>query len=387
MVPAAACQVCETECLELLSDYEAIPRVTSDCKPWPAGGKMAVCTGCGAVQKIPDAKWFEEIGRIYGGYEIYDLSAGAEQVIFNAAGESRPRSALLVDFVRNNVAIAPQGRLLDIGCGNGAALANFSKALPGWQLFGSELSETALPFLKTMPNFVRLYVREPRAIEGKFDLISMIHSLEHMPYPAKTIAEARHLLTDAGVLFVEIPDVETTPFDLIVADHLGHFSRATLRYLFERNGFSVEVVRNDLLPKENTLLARRGTVTAKAPDPAAGAQLAKRNVAWLKAVIDKAHTCAKTSPKFGIFGTSISGTWLYGALSDKISFFVDEDVTRIGQEFVGRPIVAPAGIPAGATVFVPLIPTVAEKVIGRLARSKVDFVAPPAFGTLPQPVN
>lgn len=375
------CQICEADRLEILHEYASIPRVTSDCKPWPAGGKMAVCHGCGAIQKIPDAEWYDDIHRIYGSYQIYDLSAGAEQLIFNSAGEAAPRSRLLVEFIRSNVSLAPKGKLIDLGCGNGAALESFSKALPGWQLYGSELSEAAIPFLDSLPNFVRLFTQEPRDIEGTYDLVSMIHSLEHMPHPGKTLADTLRLLTDDGVFFVEIPDVEASPFDLVVADHLGHFSRATLRYLFERNGFSVQVVRNDLLPKENTLLARRGRVEPKLPDPAEGIVLAKRNLAWLQMVIDRARQAASRSVQFGIFGTSVSGTWLFGALRDEISFFVDEDNTRIGQKLEGRPIISPSEVPKGADVFVPLIPSVAEKVLARLAPQGIRFIVPPIFSS------
>jgi SAM-dependent methyltransferase len=340
---------------------------------------MSVCHSCGAVQKIPDAEWLDDINRIYGGYQIYDLSAGAEQVIFNAAGQATPRSRLLVEFIRSNVPLALKGKLIDLGCGNGAALESFSKALPGWELYGSELSEVALPFLKSLPNFVRLFTAEPRDIEGVYDFVSMIHSLEHMPYPGNTLAEALRLLSHDGVFFAEVPDVETSPFDLIVADHLGHFSRATLRYLFERNGFAVQTVRNDLLPKENTLLARRGRVKPELPDSAQGIFLARRNVAWLRMVIDRARHAASSSTQFGVFGTSISGTWLFGALRDEISFFVDEDETRIGQKLEGRPIISPSEVPRGADVFVPLIPSVAEKVSARLSQHGIRLVAPPTF--------
>jgi SAM-dependent methyltransferase len=340
---------------------------------------MSVCHGCGAIQKIPDAEWFDDINRIYRGYEIYSLSAGAEQVIFEPSGEAAPRSSRLVDFVCNHAPLPSRGRLIDIGCGNGAALKRFSEVLPNWKLYGSELSAAALPFLESLPNFVQLFTVEPREIEGSYDLVTMIHSLEHMPHPGQTLVEASRLLSDTGILFVEIPDVETSPFDLIVADHLAHFSRATLRFLCELKGFSVQALRNDLLPKENTLLAMRGRVEVQRPDAGVGITIAKRNVAWLKAVIEAARGVASRSPQFGIFGTSISGTWLFGALRDRVAFFVDEDESRIGQHFEGRPIVSPANVPNGAHVFVPLIPAVAERVIARLTPFGIRLTAPPSF--------
>jgi SAM-dependent methyltransferase len=378
-VPEFRCQICDADRLEVLDEYAALPRVTSDCKPWPAGGKMSVCHGCGAIQKIPDAAWFSEIHQIYEGYQIYDLSNGAEQVIFDGAGDATPRSNLLVEFIQANAALPSKGRLIDLGCGNGAALETFSKALPDWELYGSELSETALPFLRSLSNFVRLFTAEPRDIEGVYDFVSMIHSLEHMPYPGRTLTDVLRLLSENGSIFIEIPDVETSPFDLIVADHLGHFSPSTLRYVVERHGYSVQLVRNDLLPKENTLLAKRGTVAAIRPDPTKGVRLVERNVMWLNAVLDAARKVAERSSQLGIFGTSISGTWLFSALKEYVTFFVDEDKTRIGHALEGRPIVAPANVPKGADVLVPLIPVVAEKVIHRLAPLGMGLIAPPAF--------
>lgn len=373
------CQVCSADSLEAVESYTSLPRVTSDCKSWPAGGKLTVCHTCGACQKIPDAAWFDDIERIYGAYQIYQLSEGSEQIIFSADGKAAPRSRLLADFVRQTVKLPTKGKLIDIGCGNGGALRTFSQTLPEWQLYGTELTDASLEDLKQLPNFVRLFTGRQPEIKERFELVTMIHSLEHMPAPAKTLSEAADLLDDGGKLFVEIPDVETSPFDLIVADHLVHFSRATLRLLTERAGFSVQVLRNDMLPKENTLIAVPGSVTPTKSDAAAGIALIKRNVGWLSALVDLATKTAMSAKSFGLFGTSISGTWLDGVLREKIAFFVDEDESRIGKTIGGRPIVSPKDTPKDATVFVPLIPSVAKKVIERLSCWRVRFVAPPAL--------
>lgn len=378
---AFLCQVCSADRLELIDSYARIPRVTSDCKPWPAGGKMAVCGDCGAVQKLPDAVWLDEIGRIYRDYQIYDLSNGAEQVIFNSAGSAAPRSRTLVDFLLRAILPPPTGKLIDIGCGNGAALGTFSSAptLSRWSLYGSELSASALPALKALSNFVELFTGDLEDIKERFDIVTMIHSLEHMPMPARSLEQALGLLAAGGTLFVEVPDAETSPFDLIVADHLMHFSRATLHYLAGRVGCSARILRNDVLPKEITFVAQPGTPSSQKPDAAQGADIARATVNWLQRVINAADDAAARGGPFGIFGTSISAMWLYGARQGQVAFFVDEDRTRIGRNIDGRPIVAPADIPAGATVFVPLVPAVAERVIARLSPLKAQFVAPPAL--------
>lgn len=375
-----ACQVCGSRGLERQSAFTALPRVTSDCKPWPAGGSLAVCSDCGAIQKIPDAQWQNEIRRIYGAYEIYHLSDGAEQVIFaTASGEASPRSHVLVDFVAKTIALPPQGKLIDIGCGNGAALAGFSKILPQWELYGNELSDRVRPALEKIPNFVALYtVDDVKAIPGRYDLVSMIHSLEHMPAPLSTVTAATRLLEDRGSVFIEVPDIETSPFDLVVADHLSHFSLDTLRYLASRAGLTAATATTSVLGKEITFIGRSGQTPLPRPAAAAGFRTARATVTWLQSVIDRARALSKEGP-FGIFGTSISGMWLYGALGGRIDFFVDEDKSRIGRDYEGKPIMAPRDAPAGSTVYVPLTPAVSTKVVARLAGHGARFVPPPEW--------
>ena len=380
MTAGSACLVCEAESLNAVSGYSDLPRVTSDCKPYPSGGVLHACSVCGAIQKIPDARWLDEIREIYAAYEIYGLSDGAEQVIFTGEGPT-PRSQRLTEFLKSQISLPAAGRLLDVGCGNGAALKRFSELLPGWQLNGSELSDAALPYLRALPNFKRLYTGEISKVDGPFELISMIHSLEHMLSPARTVADAVGLLKSDGALLIEVPDAETSPFDLLVADHLTHFSRATLGYLAARAGLHCLTLAS-VLPKEITLIGRRGTADPRLPDAQSGLRIAKATVQWLGELLRLAQELSQAGP-FGIFGTSISGMWLYGALKERVAFFIDEDASRVGRKYEGRPILSPAEVPPSSTVIVPLAPSIAQRVAERQSRWPARFVpAPPLAGVM-----
>lgn len=381
-----SCAVCRTAGrLRPLPAFAALPRVTSDCKPWPAGGELTVCTACGTVQKPPTDRWLEEIGRIYGDYEIYHLSQGAEQVIFAADGSAAPRSRTLAAHIVNRRRLPETGRLLDIGCGNGGALISFAAALPGWRLNGHELSDRSLSRLQTIPGFEALHNGEVRDIPGGFDLISAIHSLEHMPDPGKALADACRRLNDDGTLFLQVPDVENSPFDLLVADHRTHFTRAALERLTASVGLTTLEMTNQVLPKEITFIGRFDGEKASEgrerpdPDPTEGVRVAEIALSWLEATMAAARTTARDAAVFSVFGSSVSGIWLYGALADRIAFFVDEDPTRIGRTFDGKPILAPDQVPAEATVFIPLIAPTAARVAERLADKPGRYVRPPAM--------
>jgi SAM-dependent methyltransferase len=372
------CAICGADALEAIEGFAELPRVTSDCKPWPAGGSMNCCSDCGAIQKQADAKWFGEIEQIYRDYQIYELSGGSEQVIFSEAGVAAPRSKGLVDFIAANAGADRAGKLIDIGCGNGSQLKRLSAVMPRWRLYGSELSDSVRASLQTIPNFVELYTGPTREIAERFDVVTMFHALEHMPDPLAALRDVAGLLNQGGRLFVEIPNAAISPFDLLVADHLLHFSPAHVGYLASRAGLSVSILRDDLVPKEITLLAEPGGEPQAPPEPAATMEIVRSNVAWLSSMLTEARKTTESSGTFGVFGTAISGMWLYGALRGKVSFFVDEDMSRVGNCFEGIPILSPAQAPAGSTVFVPLLPEVARRVVGRHAGSGATYLEPPS---------
>jgi SAM-dependent methyltransferase len=371
------CAICGADALETVEGFAALPRVTSDCKPWPAGGAMCCCAVCGAIQKLPDDKWFGEIEQIYRDYQIYELSGGSEQVVFSEAGVAAPRSQPLVDFIAASAGADRGGKLIDIGCGNGSQLKRMSGVMPSWRLYGSELSDSASLNLRNVANFVELYTQPINKIAERFDAVTMFHALEHMPDPLAALRDVAGLLNNGGQLFVEVPNAAISPFDLLVADHLLHFSPAHLGYLASRAGLSISVLRDDLVPKEITLLANPGMEVRPRPELAAIRAIVTSNIAWLAAMLAEASEVAGRAGSFGLFGTAIAGMWLYGALRGKVSFFVDEDASRVGNSFEGIPILSPAQVPAGSTVFVPLLPEVARRIAGRHANPKVAYVEPP----------
>jgi hypothetical protein len=104
---------------------------------------------------------------------------------------------------------------------------------------------------------------------------------------------------------------------------------------------------------------------------------ARRNLAWLDDVLQSGLRLARENRPFGVFGTSIAGVWIGSALGDGIQFYVDEDEVRIGRDYFGAPIVSPAGVPSGGTVFVCLEPKLAATIAARHAQADRRFVVPP----------
>lgn len=374
------CHICAAESLELVPGYDDLCRVTSDCKPWQRGGRLAVCSRCGSVQKPINDAWRSEAGKIYGDYSIYYQSEGVEQAVFDATGQSAVRSRRLLEALGAHVKMPEVGRLLDLGCGNGAMLRAFSDFAPRWSLAGSELSDRTRAAVERIKGVEALYVGEPDRIPGNFDMITMSHLLEHIANPVEYLSSLHRKLKPKGLLVIQVPNYQQNPFDLLVADHASHFSPRTAADLIGRSGYEVIAVATDWVPKELTIVAASsGKAAEEIPsDHEPELEATVKTVDWLKQTVISAQECAR-SGIFGLFGTSIAATWLFAELGESVSFFVDEDPSRIGNNFMGRPVFHPQEAPPNSHVFIGLPATLAESVYRRIARDGVRFVLPPPW--------
>ena len=374
--PEISCHLCRGA-LVRFDGFAARIQVTSDCRPWRAGGRLAICRDCATVQRPVDATWTAEAEAIYAGYAIYDQSAGAEQQVFDASG-GRPRSSRIVEALEPFLVDMPAD-VLDVGCGNGGFLRALSARFPSSRLSGTEFDARHRAAVLEIPGTVGFYTGGFDAVPGRFDLISMIHVLEHIVDPASLLRRASLALKPGGKILIEVPDRATNAFDLLIADHCSHFDRHSLRRCCRAAGLEPILMLDTVVPKELTCLVAPVADPGPDedwPDPKAGQAAVAGQLAWLDQVARRAREIVSSGQPFGVFGTSISGTWLDAELAGAAAFFVDEDPSRIGRRWLARPILAPAQVAAGATVFVPLMPAAAARIAARLGDGTVRYEAP-----------
>jgi 2-polyprenyl-3-methyl-5-hydroxy-6-metoxy-1,4-benzoquinol methylase len=382
--PANKCHICQTENIPRIEEFTSLAQVTSDCRPWKRGGKLGICHSCGFVQKIADDAFMRDCKEIYRTYAVYYQADGKEQKIFEQSkGLSRSRSeSILTQLLKQN-ALPAEGTLLDIGCGNGNLLRSFSKLYPSWILSGLEFDEKNRACIERIENVRAFYSCELMDIAGQFDIISMIHCLEHIVDPVHFLRKVKDKLTTQGLLLVEIPTYTLNPFDLVIADHCMHLDMNNIKNLLEQCGFEIVLASTDIVPKEKTILARKN-IASKAVLSVSETALEDSHrgllsaITWLKENIACASRIA-AHDDLGIFGTSISGAWLYNEIPDQISFFVDEDQDRINKLFLGRPVYHPKNLPHKSSVYIPLPYDVASGIAERLKVYGNRFFIPPPF--------
>jgi 2-polyprenyl-3-methyl-5-hydroxy-6-metoxy-1,4-benzoquinol methylase len=378
MMHSSVCHVCGDKLREL-NGFPVVMQVTSDCRPWKGIGRLATCSACGTLQKNVTDDWLQEMRNLYAGYSIYEQGSGREQVSFDASsGAGTARSKKIVDWLCATESLPQEGALLDIGCGNGAFMRAFGDRRPLWQMTGLELDARNQASIAAIPGVVNLHVGTIEALHARFDLIVLVHALEHIPHPIQYLRELGGRLNLGGMVLIEVPDVDRSPFDILIADHCTHFSANTLRSIVSMAGFEILYIETGRVAKELTLLARHPALETAAvvvaPDRD-GEVAAKRLIAWLETVIAQGRS---SKAPVGIFGTSISATWLAAALGEKVKFFVDEDANRIGRQHMGLPIHSPQDAPRNLPILMPLRADIAASVGARLSHTHLNFLSPPA---------
>ena len=72
---------------------------------------------------------------------------------------------------------------------------------------------------------------ETKSINTKFDIIFLMHTLEHFKYPAKALKNIRKSLKEKGRLFLEIPNFEFYTKKMLYGIFHQHLSLFTMKHL------------------------------------------------------------------------------------------------------------------------------------------------------------
>lgn len=384
--PDGDCAICASGPLKAYPGFAAFRRVTSDCRPFPPGGTLLRCGACGAVQKPDDARWRRECDEIYRAYMLYAPSGGLEQQIFDErSGGMKSRSPAIIDAVAEHLPARIEAGALDYGCGRGAMIAALSEHYPDQPVDGLDTNRRFEDELSRLPGFRSLLTPDALtpdaltpdalvpgalAVTARWDLVTMIHCLEHLIDPLADLRRLATALTAGGRLLIQVPNAAANPFDILVADHRLHFTANSLRALLRRAGFRVVLLSTEIVSTELTVVAAPDATIFQPPEAAGDTDFAAGHLAWLAALRDLLE---EEGGPVGVLGSSIAANWLIPHAPERVSYILDEDSNRQGGTLFGCPIIAPDQAPAGLRVVLPFATPIAVRIADRLRDLPLSF--------------
>lgn len=210
------------------------------------GVHIDCCKKCGLVFTNPQPGMEDLAGRYEGDYYEHWLKPL----------QQKRRQRLWKRRLARVRHFASGTRLLDVGCGDGLFLRTARDA--GYEVTGTEISEAAVQIAMDRHglNVQHGLLPDCKLKEASFDIITLWHSLEHMPDPEASLHTAHSLLKPGGHVVIAVPNVNDRLgqefykyvkgryMPIYTTDskepHLFHFSNHTLRRLVTKCDFKVD---------------------------------------------------------------------------------------------------------------------------------------------------
>jgi len=175
-----------------------------------------------------------------------------------AIGVPPVKSRALFDFLLFPKAI-PEGRLLDIGCGNGRFLAVMK--LLGWDIYGVEPDPASARLAKHFTG-AKIYgsFTEANFSSNFFDVITMNHVLEHIKEPLPLLNECYQILRTNGKLGIAVPNWKSMShrifgqycYHLEPPRHAVMYEPRVLALACLKAGFTVETITTTSIREART---------------------------------------------------------------------------------------------------------------------------------------
>ena len=185
-----------------LLEYEILERcILCDSKNilcLDQSNKIYVCKKCGHVFNNPRPH-MESIHEFYS-------QEGKTNSWMGEKEQEKSWDNLSLRRLKKILTFKKSGRLLDVGCGTGRFINAARKV--GFNVQGIEISESAIDIAKDLYG-LDLLSGDLNSFDfgnEKFDIITLWHSLEHVPYPGRTLVKIKSILNVDGYIVIAVPN-------------------------------------------------------------------------------------------------------------------------------------------------------------------------------------
>lgn len=216
-----------------------------------------ICLTCLLVQTNPQPS-LASLHQFYDKfYHLFHKRIGIDSSYLSKSKKmARRRFELIKQFVKTEQSI----KVLEVGPGAGQFMVAV-KDNTKWAIEGIELGTESFEWCKSQGLNVENVPIEDFETDTKFDLISSFHVLEHVTSPKSFLQKCSAVLSDEGILYLEVPNFNTPghPYEeFLQFPHLFNFTRETLTNYLQQQGFAPVYVDESIF--NLTIISRKNPV-------------------------------------------------------------------------------------------------------------------------------
>jgi SAM-dependent methyltransferase len=224
----------------------------------------------------------------------------------------------------------------------------------------------------------------PSSWHGRFDVVTAHYVMEHVGDPVAVLSELRALLAPGGKLFFSVPDWTQNSGDLLVVDHINHFSETSIRTALWRAGLGLDLLASTRLPATFVVVCSKSASAAAPATDKVHAEVDAARAAcsfWTNMVATLDESAAlRRDRSSAIFGVGFYGSLVHSRVGKRVpvACFLDNNPHSWSLPHFGLPVRPPAEMPEDVrTVYVGLNPSAARSIVAQtpgLNRNDVDLV-------------
>ena len=226
MTTSERCELCQQAALEPVYRAAGTARDLT----------VHLCRHCGLLQSLPRIDRAPRCGATASGAADWG----------NIRYGKGFRTAHAIAALRRHVDLSAPVRVLDVGSNRGSFAGQFLAVAPNANIVAVEPDRRVAHSVDELARTELICERiEDVSLAGEdFDIVHSCHTIEHLAFPGKVLAEHWRVLKPGGLLVVDAPSTALLESEDVVEEwfidkHLYHFSARTLMRMVSAAGFEI----------------------------------------------------------------------------------------------------------------------------------------------------